>query len=125
MRLSSLIILLSMLIPGTLIADQTALVIREAIAYEKPNSSASIRFRVKAGETVDVSARQGGWKQVREIQSQRLGWVRSYLIRENAQYLSNVQESKQDSRGFLSGLASLSRKVSGFLRRRPLPPVKQ
>ena len=114
MRLSSLIILLSALIPGTLIADQTAFVIREAIAYEKPNSGATVSFQVKAGATVDVSARQGGWKQVRETESKRLGWVRSYLVRENTQYRSSVVESKQDSGGFLSGLASLSRKVSGF-----------
>ena len=114
MRLSSLIILLSTLIPGTLIADQTAFVIREATAYEKPNSGATVSFRVKAGEAVDVSARQGGWKRVRETESQRFGWVRSYLVRENTQYRSSGVDSKQDSGGFLSGLASLSRKVSGF-----------
>ena len=114
MRLSSLIVVLLMLVPGTLLADPTALVIREAIAYEKPNSGAAIRFRVKAGESVEVFERQGGWKRVRETEGQRFGWVRSYLVRENVQYRGNVVESNQDSRGFLSGLASLSRKVSGF-----------
>ena len=114
MRLSSLIILLLTMIPGTLFADQTAFVIGEAIAYEKPNSSAIIRFKVKAGNTVDVIARKGGWKKIREAESRRLGWVRSYLVRESAQYSSSVVASKQDSNGFLSGLASLSRKVTGF-----------
>lgn len=114
MRLSSLIILLSMLVPGTLLADQVAFVIREAIAYEKPNSGTTINFSLKAGQAVVVSARQGGWKQLRETESQRLGWVRSYLVRERVEYRGSLEESKQDSQGFLSGLASLSRKVSGF-----------
>jgi len=114
MRLSGLVILLAALIPGTLLADQAAFVIREAIAYDQPNSGANIRFRVKAGKVVDVFARKGGWKQVRETGSQRLGWVRSYLVRENARYSQSALASKQDSRGFLAGLASLSRKVSGF-----------
>ena len=34
--------------------------------------------------------------------------------RENIQYRSNIADSNPDSRGFLSGLVSLSRKVSGF-----------
>ena len=115
MRLSGLILLLATLIPGTLLADQAAFVIREAAAYKKPNSGAAIHFNIRAGKAVDVLTRKGGWKQVRVSENQQVGWVRSYLVRENEQYRDiNVVQSKQESGGFFSGLASLSRKVSGF-----------
>lgn len=114
MRLSSLIILLSILFPATLFAAQTAFVIREAIAYQKPRASATIGFTLKAGQTVEVLDRKGGWKQVRGAESQSLGWVRSYLVREHTQYSTSPVESKQDEGGFLSGLVNLSRKVTGF-----------
>lgn len=114
MRLSSLIVLLLTLIPGALLADQAALVIRQGTAYDKPVSGAIVLFKVRAGMDVDVLARKGGWKQVREAGGQRIGWVRSYLVRESSQYRSSVVATKQDSNGFLAGLASLSRRVTGF-----------
>ena len=42
------------------------------------------------------------------------GWVRSYQVREGLVKAQVKDESGADSRGFLAGLASFSRKASGF-----------
>jgi len=43
------------------------------------------------------------------------GWVRSYQVREGSYVQPETTvETEEDDRGFLAGLASLSRKASGF-----------
>jgi len=103
-----------MLAPATVFAAQNAIVIRETTAFEKPSAGSSAQFKIKPGSSVDVLAREGGWKQIRLSNTNQSGWVRSYLLRENNQYRTAETDSKADSRGFLAGLVSLSRQVSGF-----------
>ena len=43
-----------------------------------------------------------------------IGWVRSYQVRAGTASSPVITEQKEDSRGFLSGLAAFSRKASGF-----------
>jgi hypothetical protein len=61
-------------------------------------------------------SRQGGWKEIFSDQESIVGWVRSYQVRaaESAPVIQD--ESASDSRGFLAGLTSFSRKASSFFK---------
>ena len=61
-------------------------------------------------------SRQGGWKEIFADEKAILGWVRSYQVREGNFEPTVQTESKSDSRGFLAGLASFSRRASGFFK---------
>ena len=94
--------------------EATAVVVREATVYADADNTASRVSRLKAGTEVNVLGRQGGWKEIYSDKLQVIGWVRSFQVREVVSATVSQATEKSDSRGFLAGLASLSRKASGF-----------
>lgn len=109
------IILLFLLAACPAQANQDAVIVRLAPVYSEASSVSPTVGQIKAGSRVSVFERKGGWKQIYSDEKQLLGWVRSYQVRENMTVTAAEIETEPDSRGFLSGLASLSRKVSGFI----------
>ena len=90
-------------------------VVRLAKVYPEASSRKKSIAKIAAGTTVSVFSRKGGWKEIYADKQEVIGWVRSYQVREGLYNKPEIQEEAQaDSRGFLSGLASFSRKASGF-----------
>ena len=112
------IILISLLVLGcsslAIGEEATAVVVREAAVYAAADRTTDRVARLRAGTEVKVLGRQGGWKEVYSDKLQVIGWVRSFQIREGLSASIRESTEQSDSRGFLSGLASLSRKASGF-----------
>lgn len=97
-------------------ANQDAVIVREAVVYAKADGGSAQVGKIAAGTRVSLFSRQGGWKEIFADEQGVIGWVRSYQVREG-NYAAEVKtENKSDSRGFLAGLASLSRKASGFFK---------
>ncbi len=97
-------------------ANQDAIVVREAVVFAKADGTSAQVGKIAAGTRVNVFSRQGGWKEVFSEEKAIIGWVRGYQVREG-NYAADIEtESKSDSRGFLAGLASLSRKASSFFK---------
>jgi hypothetical protein len=105
-----------LLVSPVLAAEQQGVVVREASVHADASSAAKRLARLKAGSSVDVIAREGGWKQVGSEDLGVVGWVRSYQVREGDFGTTTTVENSSDSRGFLDGLASFSRKASRFFR---------
>ncbi len=110
------ILTLCLLATAPAVANQDAIIVREAIVYEQASSISARVGKLPAGAKVSLFSRKGGWKEIDSEKRSVTGWVRSYQVRE-AEYAPEVQtESESDSRGFLAGLASWSRKASGFFK---------
>jgi len=96
-------------------ADGEGVIVRLAKVYPEAGSRKNSVARIAAGTTVTVFSRKGGWKEIYAEKQGITGWVRTYQVREGLYNKpENKQEAEADSRGFLSGLASFSRKASGF-----------
>ncbi|MCP4186801.1 MAG: hypothetical protein GY763_04265 [Gammaproteobacteria bacterium] len=96
-------------------AASDAIIVRLAKVYPQASSLGKPIGQITAGTTVSVFTRKGGWKEIYSEQPLITGWVRSYQVREGLSNKSEIKmEAKSDSRGFLAGLASFSRKASGF-----------
>lgn len=94
--------------------EDLAVIVRQATVYSKADASAPAITRLPAGTEVSIFSRQGGWKEVFSDKLQVVGWVRGYEVREGVTVTQPEVEKSPDSRGFLSGLASLSRRAGGF-----------
>ncbi len=96
-------------------ANQQGVIVRQATVYADASSAAQAVGIIKAGVRVSVFGRKGGWNEIYSEKKALTGWVRGYQVREGdyAAQAVNTQE-EEDSRGFLAGLASFSRKASGF-----------
>ena len=92
---------------------EDGVIIRASTIYSKADSSSETIGSLPAGSTVNVFSRDGGWKEVFSEKQNLVGWVRSYQVREGL-VKSEIKDKPQDSRGFLSGLVSLSRRATGF-----------
>lgn len=100
-----------MLIIGASIAQaEKATIISNTALYQRPSIQSNIIRQLKAGTPVTTESRQGGWKKIAVDRSNQ-GWVRSYRVRTGT---LKVSQKEQQSGGFFSGLASLSRKASGL-----------
>lgn len=110
-RAMSAIFLLLLAVP--LIAEE-AIVVRLSTVYDKASSTSDQVARVEAGTEVAVLERMGGWKQIYSEQKSIIGWVRSYQVRTVYSGFTPEVKTEAESRGFLSGLASFSRKASSF-----------
>ena len=106
----------ALLMSPVLAAEQQGVVVREAPVHAEASSGSKRVGNLKAGKTVDVIARQGGWKQIGAEDLGVVGWIRSYQVREGDLATTSTVETSSDSRGFLDGLASFSRKASRFFR---------
>ncbi|MFT5506769.1 MAG: hypothetical protein ACI845_003177 [Gammaproteobacteria bacterium] len=104
-----------LLFPTLLFADsQQAVIVRVANLYSEASSSSEKVEKLNPGLRVDLLDRSGGWKKVQSVERALTGWVRTYQVRELDSASGTEIETESDSRGFLAGLASWSRKASGF-----------
>ncbi len=97
-------------------ASEDAVVVREAVVFSKASSASERIAEIAAGTRVNVFSRKGGWKEIFSEEQAIIGWVRGYQVREGNYGVETSSHSKSDSRGFLAGLASLSRRASGFFK---------
>lgn len=92
------------------VSAETATIVTDSSLYQRPSMQAGVIRYLEAGTAVDINSRLGSWKKI-SINDDLSGWVRSYQVR-TGDFTTIKQE--QGSGGFISGLASLSRKVSGL-----------
>jgi hypothetical protein len=95
-------------------AEKSAVVVREARVHAEADAASQVVASLKAGTVVQIFSRAGGWKEIYADNPAATGWVRSYQVREGNYRPATDSDGGADSRGFLSGLASLSRKASSF-----------
>ena len=93
---------------------EEGIIIQLAPVYAEASSTSDRVGRIEAGTRVNVLERQGGWKSIFSDKKSMTGWVRSYQVRSGYYAEAPKVESESDSRGFLAGLASFSRKASSF-----------
>ncbi len=110
------ILVLLVLLVAPLRAEQDGVIVRTAPVHDKANYGSKRLGQVKAGTRVTISGRQGGWEKIVSQQQPIAGWVRSYQVRAAESAPAVQAESGSDSRGFLAGLASFSRKASSFFK---------
>lgn len=108
------ILLLCLFAATPVFAGEDAIIVRQAVVYTKASSTSAKIGRIDAGSRVSVFSREGGWKEIFSEEKEILGWVRSYQVREGNYAPVVKTENSSDSRGFLAGLASFSRKASRF-----------
>ena len=116
MKQLPLILILSILLVAPLQASQDGIVVRTAAVHAQASYGSTRIGQVTAGTTVSIFSRQGGWKEIFSEDNSIVGWVRSYQVRESTTAAPVTAESESDSRGFLAGLASFSRKASSFFK---------
>jgi len=97
-------------------ANEGGIVVRAANVYADPSISAQRVGQLVAGSRVSVFSRKGGWKEIFSEEQSVIGWVRGYQVREGDFTPAPTVKTETDSRGFLSGLASFSRKASSFFK---------
>ena len=88
--------------------------VRQAEVYPTASIAAQPVGQIEAGVRVSVFGRKGGWKEIFSEQAAITGWVRVFEVREGSYAMEADGQPQEDSRGFLAGLASISRKASGF-----------
>lgn len=89
---------------------EKATVITDTALYQRPSIQSAIIQQLEAGTLVIIESRQGGWKKI-SLNTSHQGWVRGYRVRSGH---LRVDQQQQESGGFFSSLASLSRKASGL-----------
>jgi hypothetical protein len=109
-----IVILLSLQLAAQ--ASETGVIVRLSPVYAEASTVSTRIGRINAGTSVSVFERNGGWKQIYSEEKAILGWVRSFQVRQSALVPTAKIESEPDSRGFLAGLATFSRKASGFFK---------
>jgi uncharacterized protein YraI len=114
MHLFARIFLLFLLLGTAVQADQQGIVVRQAMVYADASSASAQVGNISAGTRVSIFERRGGWQEIFSEERSMIGWVRSYQVRASTASSQVITEQKEDSRGFLSGLAAFSRKASGF-----------
>lgn len=108
------IVALFIFLAGPLQANQDGIIVRQSSVHADTSSTSARVGVLNAGSRVSIFGRKGGWKEIFSEEKSIIGWVRSYQVREGAFTEQAKQETQEDSRGFLSGLASFSRKASRF-----------
>lgn len=96
-------------------ADEQGVVVRLAPVHASASVSSDRIGQLSAGTRVSLFSREGGWQEIFSEDPALTGWVRIYQVR-GGSYAAQPQvvEKAEDSRGFLAGLASFSRKASGY-----------
>lgn len=114
-RLVSIFVLMHLLV-APVQANQGGIIVRSAAVYSEPSHGSKRVGQVAAGNAVEIIMRQGGWEKISSPKGSLSGWVRSYQVREKTPGSTVAVEAESDSRGFLAGLASLSRRASSFFK---------
>ncbi len=107
-----LLILTFVTVPAA--ANPQGVIVRLATVHAEASSSSEQLGQISAGTQVSIFGRKGGWKEIFSEEKSILGWVRSYQVREGKLSQQSQVKAEEDSRGFLAGLASFSRKASRF-----------
>lgn len=110
-----LILVPAILFSAPVAAGEDGIVVRTGPVYEKATYRSKRIGQVRAGTAVSIEIRRGGWKNVVSEKDGIDGWIRSYQVRAAAT-TPTVKVNDSDSRGFLAGLASFSRKASSFFK---------
>ncbi len=97
---------------------ETATVVADTKLYQRPSIQSNIISSLQAGTQVEALTRQGGWKQISHANTS--GWVRSYQLRSGI--ITIEATASDESGGFFSNLARLSRKASGLFSREKRDP---
>ena len=97
-------------------AESQGIIVRQATVYADASIAAGAVGKVPAGVTVSMFKRNGGWQEIYSEERSIIGWVRSYQVRVGDYNNPAADRQQEDDRGFLSGLATFSRKASGFFR---------
>ncbi len=113
-RFRFLVVALVML-SGASLAATPGFIVRNSELRAKPSFSGQVAQRLAPGTTVTLLERRGGWRKVQLTANKRGGWVRNYQVRAGQVPSSVVAETRDDNRGVLSDLASLSRSASGLV----------
>ena len=116
MKKLSSILALSILLVAPLQANQNGIVVRTATVHAQASQGSKRIGQITAGAAVSIFSREGGWKEIFSEDKAIVGWVRSYQVRETTAAPIVTVEAESDSRGFLAGLASFSRKASSFFK---------
>jgi hypothetical protein len=95
-------------------AESQGVIVRQATVYADASIAGGGVGNVAAGVTVSMFKRKGGWQEIYSEEHSIIGWVRSYQVRAGQFNTAVVSPEQEDDRGFLSGLASFSRKASGY-----------
>lgn len=113
-RIYSVVVAVLLLLWGTGVAAAPGFIVRSSELRSAPSFSGQVVQRLAPGIAVTLLERRGGWRQVELQQNKRRGWVRSYQVRAGQVPSTVVAETRDDQRGVLSDLASLSRSASGL-----------
>ncbi len=92
-----------------------ATIVTDCKLYSRPSTQSSKIMHLSAGTRVHTRLRSGGWKKI-EVDPARSGWVRGYQVRAGE---ISPNTDTANSGGFLTGLASLSRRVSSLFSNGP------
>lgn len=98
-------------------ANQQGTMVRQAPVFADASSASRRVADIRAGAQVTLFERRGGWQEIYSEDNGIVGWVRVFQVRRGDLGGTVITDNKEDSRGFLSGLAALSRKASGFFSR--------
>ena len=109
------IVALLVLACGASSAAAPGFVVRNSELRNAPSFSGQVMQRLAPGSGVTLLERRGGWQQVEVTGTRFRGWVRSYQVRAGQVPPTVVAETRDEQRGVLSDLASISRSASGLL----------
>lgn len=115
LRVHGFVVALLVLAGGTSVAAGPGFVVRNSEMRNAPSFSGQVTHRLTPGSGVTLLERRGGWQHVEVTGTRLQGWVRSYQVRAGQVPPTVVAETRDDQRGVLSDLASLSRSASGLL----------
>ncbi|MDJ0776661.1 MAG: SH3 domain-containing protein [Gammaproteobacteria bacterium] len=110
------LLLIVLVVPAA--ASQDGVIVRSAAVFADASSNSPQVGELVAGTRVSIFSRKGGWQEVFVEQQAVIGWVRSYQVRAGNFDAPASVETGEDSRGFLAGLASFSRRASSFFSTR-------
>jgi hypothetical protein len=114
MRFSLPALLVFVLLGSEVQAESQGIIVRQATVYTDASIAGGSVGNVPAGVSVTMFKRKGEWQEIYSEERAIIGWVRSYQVRAGEFNTEVVSLEQEDDRGFLSGLASFSRKASGF-----------
>jgi hypothetical protein len=115
LRAHGVVVALLVLACGASLAAAPGFVVRNCEMRNAPSFSGQVMQRLAPGSGVTLLERRGGWQQVELTGTRFQGWVRSYQVRAGQLPPTVVKETRDEQRGVLSDLASLSRSASGLL----------
>lgn len=109
-----LLIVLLLMIGEASLAATPGFIVRNSELRSAPSFSGKVMQRLAPGSGVSLLERRGGWRQVELTKGKKRGWVRTYQVRAGQVPSGVVAENRDEQRGVLSDLASLSRSAAGL-----------